>query len=220
MRVAGAAVAAAHRALEMAALHRVNEGDRWLDRRRQAFTNPDTGKSVVVSSGGTTTGTAIIDEEAGTITFETTFTGLPEEIQTPGGRVLLRDAGIITFIDTLGLETGRVPRNRHPWTPPRGRRGLRTVLRGGRARLDMTGRQRWGRGLRQTKLMRKLARPLDDPLLALGPAASGPASGRLATVSPASSARNSFLDPDGCLVPVAALVTIESARRPLDSPPS
>ena len=72
---------------------------------RQTFTNPDTGKSVMVSSGGTVKGTAIIDEDAGTITFVTSFVGLPEKIQLPRGRVLTLDAGIITFEDTFDLET-------------------------------------------------------------------------------------------------------------------
>jgi hypothetical protein len=70
------------------------------------FTNPDNGKSVVVSSAGTVTGTAIIDEQANTITFVTTYKGLPEKIQTAHGRVLARDAGIISFRDTFDLTTG------------------------------------------------------------------------------------------------------------------
>jgi hypothetical protein len=70
------------------------------------FTNPENGQSVVLSNAGQITDTAIVDEEAGTITFVTTFKGLPEKIQTAGGRVLLRDAGVITFIDTFDLETG------------------------------------------------------------------------------------------------------------------
>jgi hypothetical protein len=71
------------------------------------YTNPVNGKSVVVSSAGQVTGpAAIVDEEAGTITFLTSFKGLPEKIQTAQGRVLLRDAGIITFADTFDLETG------------------------------------------------------------------------------------------------------------------
>jgi hypothetical protein len=74
---------------------------------RQTFTNPETGKTVLLSSAGTVTGTdAIIDETAGTVTFVTSFTGLPEKIQTANGRVLLRDAGVITFVDTFDLETG------------------------------------------------------------------------------------------------------------------
>ena len=71
------------------------------------FTNPVNGKSVVVSSAGQVSGPPpIVDEEAGTITFLTSFKGLPEKIQTANGPVLLRDAGIITFADTFDLETG------------------------------------------------------------------------------------------------------------------
>jgi hypothetical protein len=71
------------------------------------FTNPENGKSVVVSSAGLVSGPApIVDEEAGTITFLTSFKGLPEKIQTADGPVLLRDAGIVTFADTFDLETG------------------------------------------------------------------------------------------------------------------
>jgi hypothetical protein len=71
------------------------------------FTNPVNGKSVVVSSAGQVTGPPpVVDEEAGTITFLTSFKGLPEKIQTAHGAVLLRDAGIITFADTFDLETG------------------------------------------------------------------------------------------------------------------
>ena len=70
------------------------------------FTNPENGQSVVLSNAGQVTGTAIVDEEAGTISFVTTYKGLPEKIQTVGGPVLLRDAGVISFIDTFDLETG------------------------------------------------------------------------------------------------------------------
>jgi hypothetical protein len=70
------------------------------------LTNPENGRSVTVSNAGQITATALIDEEAGTITFVTTFKGLPEKIQTPQGPVLLRDAGVITFADTFDLETG------------------------------------------------------------------------------------------------------------------
>jgi hypothetical protein len=70
-------------------------------------TNPENGKSVVISNAGLVSGPApIVDEEAGTITFFTSFKGLPEKIQTANGRVLLRDAGFVTFADTFDLETG------------------------------------------------------------------------------------------------------------------
>jgi hypothetical protein len=74
---------------------------------KATVTNPENGKSVVISSAGQVTGPPpVVDEEAGTITFLTSFIGLPEKIQTANGAVLLRDAGIITFADTFDLETG------------------------------------------------------------------------------------------------------------------
>jgi hypothetical protein len=74
---------------------------------RGTNTNPATGKSVIISSAGQTSGPPpIVDEEAGTITFLTSYKGLPEKIQTANGPVLLRDAGIITFADTFDLDTG------------------------------------------------------------------------------------------------------------------
>jgi hypothetical protein len=73
---------------------------------KTTLTNPENGRSVRISNAGQVTGTAIIDEEAGTITFMTTFKGLPEKIQTLHGPVLLRDAGVITFVETFDLETG------------------------------------------------------------------------------------------------------------------
>ena len=66
----------------------------------------ENGKSVVVSNAGQFADLRpIIDEAAGTITFTVTFKGLPEKIQTAGGPVLLRDAGLISFVDTFDLET-------------------------------------------------------------------------------------------------------------------
>ena len=74
---------------------------------RVTFTNPATGKSVILSNAGQISGAApIVDEVAGTITFVITVKGLPEKIQTANGPVLLRDAGIIAFADTFDLDTG------------------------------------------------------------------------------------------------------------------
>ncbi len=67
----------------------------------------DNGKSVVIQFAqqySDTEGT--IDEAAGTITFVYTFKGLPEKIRTPQGPVIVRDAGLITFADTVDLDTG------------------------------------------------------------------------------------------------------------------
>lgn len=67
----------------------------------------ENGKSVIIQNAGQFTDVEpLVDEEAGTITFFTTFKGLPEKIQTTHGPVLLRDAGLITFVDTFDLETG------------------------------------------------------------------------------------------------------------------
>jgi hypothetical protein len=73
---------------------------------RVTFTNPDNGKSIVISNAGQVTGTAIVDEAAGTVTFVTTFKGLPEQIRTAHGSLLLRDAGIAVFTDVFDLDTG------------------------------------------------------------------------------------------------------------------
>lgn len=69
--------------------------------------NPQNGKAVVVSfAGSALTPPPVIDEQAGTITFQPTFKGLPEKIQTARGPVLTRDAGVITFAQTFDLDTG------------------------------------------------------------------------------------------------------------------
>jgi hypothetical protein len=71
----------------------------------EVFTADD-GKVVRISSAGTFTDAAVIvDEEAGTITFTATYKGLPELIKGAHSRTLVRDAGIIVFIDVLDLET-------------------------------------------------------------------------------------------------------------------
>ena len=61
------------------------------------------GKSVQVSAAGPITGNLTVNPD-GTLTFTTTFKGLPERISTTRGPVLTRDAGIITFITTVDSE--------------------------------------------------------------------------------------------------------------------
>lgn len=58
------------------------------------------GKSVEVSAAGSTTGTFATNAD-GTSTVTITYKGLPERISIPRGAILTRDAGIVTFIDTL-----------------------------------------------------------------------------------------------------------------------
>jgi hypothetical protein len=86
----------------------VYEDDSFADKvsYRETFTADD-GRSVVISNAGLVRGAdAVIDEEAGTISFTTTFIGLPEKIRSARGAVQTRDAGRITIVDTFDLETG------------------------------------------------------------------------------------------------------------------
>jgi hypothetical protein len=73
----------------------------------QTFITAD-GRTAVLHAAGTFTGT-FTDNGDGTITFVNTYKGLPEKISSrgPGGTVL-RDAGIISFITTIDLNTGEV----------------------------------------------------------------------------------------------------------------
>ena len=106
------------------------------------------GKQVIVEQAANqfTDVAPIIDEAAGTITFVTTFKGLPEKIKTPhGGRVLLRDAGVISFVDTFDLNTGDL----HLWSntivkgPASGsRQRLPALLRGRQKRTGLTTERR------------------------------------------------------------------------------
>jgi hypothetical protein len=62
----------------------------------------DTGKSITVFAAGPTKGTfAMIDEEAGTVTFVTTFVGLPEKLSITNGPTLSLDAGTVTITDVF-----------------------------------------------------------------------------------------------------------------------
>jgi hypothetical protein len=74
------------------------------------LTNPDTGLSVTSSFAGQVTETLISGDPEGVHTVLTTNKGLPEIIRAVNGPVLLREAGVITWIATfdgdefLGLE--------------------------------------------------------------------------------------------------------------------
>jgi hypothetical protein len=62
----------------------------------------DTGKSITVFAAGPAKGTfGVIDEEAGTITFTTTFVGLPEKLSITNGPTLSLDAGTVTITDVF-----------------------------------------------------------------------------------------------------------------------
>lgn len=64
-------------------------------RFRAVITNPATGAAVVVSSAGQVHDEMVSADHEGVHTHLVTFRGLPEKIQTAGGEVLLRDAGLI-----------------------------------------------------------------------------------------------------------------------------
>ena len=70
------------------------------------FTSAATGKSVLLFAANQFVGTGPIDNGDGTITFVSTFKGLPEKIKLPNGRVLSRDAGFVSFNDTFDATTG------------------------------------------------------------------------------------------------------------------
>jgi hypothetical protein len=75
-------------------------------RQNYVFTSAATGKSVLLFVAQQFTGTGPIDNGDGTITFVSTFKGLPEKIKLSSGRVLSRDAGFVSFNDTFDATTG------------------------------------------------------------------------------------------------------------------
>ena len=75
-------------------------------RLNQVFTSTETGKSVLLFAANQFVGAGPIDNGDGTVTFTTTFKGLPEKVKLPNGTVLLRDAGFVTFNDTFDATTG------------------------------------------------------------------------------------------------------------------
>jgi len=69
---------------------------------RQVFTAEQSGKSVLLFAAQQTSGPADPIENAdGTITFITTFKGLPEKLSIAGGPTLSRDAGVVTLTQTF-----------------------------------------------------------------------------------------------------------------------
>ena len=71
------------------------------------FTSEATGKSVSIFAAQQASGpNDPIDNGDGTITFVTTFKGLPELLKIPNGPVLSRDAGNVTLFQTFDATTG------------------------------------------------------------------------------------------------------------------
>jgi hypothetical protein len=65
------------------------------------FTNPETGKSVVVRFTGASKDLSVTDNGDGTITVRTAVTGLPEQVKLSDGSVAIRDAGRVIFATVL-----------------------------------------------------------------------------------------------------------------------
>jgi len=75
--------------------------------QKDVFTSAATGKSVLLFFAAQQVNAGPIDNGDGTVTFVTTFKGLPEMIKLPNGGVLSRDAGFIGFNDTFDATTGQ-----------------------------------------------------------------------------------------------------------------
>jgi hypothetical protein len=69
------------------------------------FTAAATGKSIEISGSDRNGGTAT-DNGDGTITFVSTFKGMPQKLSIVQGPPLSRDAGNVTFIETFDNATG------------------------------------------------------------------------------------------------------------------
>jgi hypothetical protein len=75
-------------------------------RLNQTFTSAETGKSVLffIAQQFKSVGPPI-DNGDGTITFVSTFKGLPQKVKLPNGAVLVRDAGFAQFNATFDATT-------------------------------------------------------------------------------------------------------------------
>jgi hypothetical protein len=75
---------------------------------KQTFTNPANGAQVILHFAGPFTATIVSFNDDGGTTELQTFKGLPEQIRTANGRMLLRDAGYVTFLRTFTAEGEQV----------------------------------------------------------------------------------------------------------------
>lgn len=69
------------------------------------FTSASTGKSIKIFGASEQSGTATENGD-GTITFVSTFKGLPQKLSIANGPTLTRDAGYVTIIQTYDESTG------------------------------------------------------------------------------------------------------------------
>jgi hypothetical protein len=74
----------------------------------QSVFTASNGKSVTLTFAQRfSTPPLIIDEQAGTLTFVFTITGLSEQLRAAQGGVLIHDVGLLTFAQTFDLATGK-----------------------------------------------------------------------------------------------------------------
>jgi len=78
----------------------------------------DNGKSVELFVANQFTGTGPIDNGDGTVTFTSTFKGIPERWKIPNGPTLIIDVGFVTFTDVVDLATGEVTTTIDPENGP------------------------------------------------------------------------------------------------------
>ncbi len=78
----------------------------------------DNGKSVELFVADQFTGTGPTDNGDGTVTFTSTFKGIPEKWKIPNGPTLIIDVGFVTFTDVVDLATGEVTTTIDPENGP------------------------------------------------------------------------------------------------------
>ena len=78
----------------------------------------ENGKSVELFIANQFTGTGPTDNGDGTVTFTSTYKGIPEEWKIANGPTLIIDVGFVTFTDVVNLATGDVTTTIDPENGP------------------------------------------------------------------------------------------------------
>ena len=76
----------------------------------------ENGKSVELFVANQFTGTGPTDNGDGTVTFTSTYKGIPEKWKVANGPTLIIDVGFVTFTDVVNLTTGEVTTRSIPRT--------------------------------------------------------------------------------------------------------
>jgi hypothetical protein len=78
----------------------------------------ENGKSVELFVANQFTGTGPTDNGDGTVTFTSTYKGIPEKWKVANGPTLIIDVGFVTFTDVVNLTTGEVTTTIDPENGP------------------------------------------------------------------------------------------------------